>query len=199
MHYRKLGRTELMVATAGIDADALRDLERDEAIEALRAALVAGVTVVTWHVADELSDLEPLIAEAAKTELGRFALVPILDRLPDPEELGPQVEAVAARLGSGVDIVAFPDAPTDAHAGALADVRSRGLAQFFGYAGGTALSPAQAGNVEVVLVSGEAPERIAGLGIIALAEANVPGADCTAVPARSAEAVRAAVALAALT
>jgi hypothetical protein len=186
-----------MVSEIGVDADVLRDLEHEEAVETLRAAFIAGVTVVTWHVADSLDDLEPLIVEAVKSDRGRLTLVAILDYLPTPDDLGPQVEAVAARLGGTVDIVAFPEAPTDAHAAAIDEIRARHTVRFVAYSGDTQLSPAQTAAVDVIITT-DAAQRLADLGAITLAEGREDG-DCTAIPARSADAIRAAIAVAALT
>lgn len=189
MRYRRLGRTELMVSEVGLDADALRDAGHDEAVAVVRAALASGVTLVTWSVADSLEDIEPWLAEGARSEIGRFTLIPRLDVLPSPEAIGPQVEAVAARLGvESLPVAAFPEVPVGDAAAALAEVRERGVVRFAGYAGTAPLQPAQAAAVDVVVMAAwTAPPS--GLGAVMLASSPHREAQSTALPLASVRAL----------
>lgn len=133
VRYRRLGATELMVSEIALDARALRSSEgQDEATAeaTVRAAIALGVTVFTWTVSDASEDIEPLLAAGAGVDRGRLTLVARLDIVPSAADLGPQVEAIASRLGTPVDIVAFPgdlDAPAQA---AFEEARERGLVRF---------------------------------------------------------------------
>jgi len=130
VRYRRLGSTELMVSEIGLDARALLAAGEDTAEVTIRAAIALGVTVLAWTVSDASEDVEPLIARAAGVDLGRLTLVARLDLVPAPEDVGPQVEAVASRLGSGVTLAAFPGAlGPEAHA-AFEEARERDVVRF---------------------------------------------------------------------
>ena len=130
MRYRRLGATELMVSEVGLDARALLGSDAATAEATLRAAIALGVTVVAWDVSDALEDVEPLIASGAGTDRGRLTLVATLDYVPAAEDLGPQVEAIASRLGSTVDVVAFPGALDASQAAAFEAAREQGTVRF---------------------------------------------------------------------
>lgn len=185
MLYRRLGRTELMVSETGLHADPLRGMDREQAVAVLRRAFARNVSVVAWSVSDALEDLEPVIAEAAGQDLGRLALVALLDQLPAAEDIGPQIEAVAVRLGdeTAVDIVTFPSLPDSDQLAALAEVRARGVLRSAGILGAPEGSvPA---GVDVVVghdvAHGILPRRD-GVGVMVFGESPVAEADCTLLP-----------------
>ena len=138
MRYRRLGETELMVSEVGLDVRALDGMDEESAASVIRAAITSGITVMAWDVSDGVNDLEPLLARAAGLERGRLTLVAMLDHVPPPENVGPQVGAITSRLGEGasegfVDIVTFPGEITEGHLAAFEELRSRGRARFAGH------------------------------------------------------------------
>ena len=176
MRYRRLGTTDLMVSEVGVEVRALLEGGEEAAAAALRAAIDGGVTVFAWDVSDSTEDVEPLLARAAGVDRGRLTLIAVLDVLPPAEQIGPQVDAIAARLAEGgadgyLDIVAFPDLPDAAQLAALQEVRARGVAHHVGYAGEGDTLPADLPPGVDVLVLGGAPsgERD-GVGVIARAK-----------------------------
>ena len=124
MRYRRLGDTEQMVSEVGLDVRSVV-AGGDEAAEAIiRRAIDAGVTVFAWDVSDAVEDLEPLIVRAAGVDRGRLTLVATLDILPAPGAMGPQAEAIAARLAEPgaegyLDILVLPGLPDAAQAAVL--------------------------------------------------------------------------------
>ena len=147
MAYRRLGTTDVVVSEAGIDVRAALPGGFEAAEETLRAAIDAGITVFAWDVSDTLEDVEPLIARASGVNRGRLTLVAVLDVMPSAQEMGPQIEAVAARLEADgaegfVDVIALPALPDAAQAAALQESRERGIVRFVGVAPhGSARSP----------------------------------------------------------
>lgn len=164
MRYRRLGETDLMVSEVGLDVRALEGVDEEIAIATLRAAILAGVTVLTWDVSDAATDLEPLIARAAGVDRGRLTAVAILDSVPEPEAIGPQVEAIAARLASGgeglVEIVAFPGDLDDQRLLAFQEARARGIVRFAGRAAG---SQVRVGGTVLTFVA-DAADALVALG-----------------------------------
>ena len=128
MRYRRLGETDLMVSEVGLDARVLLRSDPETAAATVRAAIALGVTVAAWSVSDATEDIEPLLARAAGTDRGRLTLIAVLDHVPAPEAIGPQVEAIAGRLESAVDIVAFPGPIDDARRAAFEEARRQGSA-----------------------------------------------------------------------
>jgi len=174
VRYRRLGSTELMVSELGLEVRALLDDGEEAAEAALRSAIDDGVTVFAWDVSDALEDVEPLIVRAAGVDRGRLTLVAVLDVLPPPEAIGPQVEAIATRLDEPtaegyLDVIAFPAIPDAAQLDALAEVRARGIVRFVGYAADTDVeAPAELPTGVDVLVLGGAPASgREGIGVIA--------------------------------
>lgn len=188
MRYRRLGRTDLMVSELGLEvratlgAGSLAEGE-DDAAAALRAAIDGGVTLFTWDVSDAAEDVEPLVIRAAGVDRGRLTLLAVLDFLPPPEAIGPQVEAIASRLAEGeggggngnvpgyLDVIAFPGVPDAAQIEALEAVRRRGTARFVAVAAdGDAGLPADLPAGVDVLVLGGAPSSVhATAGVVARA------------------------------
>jgi len=182
-----------MVSELGLEVRALLD-DGEEATEAaLRSAIDDGVTVFAWDVSDALEDVEPLIVRAAGVDRGRLTLVAVLDILPPPEAIGPQVEAIATRLDEPtaegyLDVIAFPAIPDAAQLAALAEVRARGIVRFVGYAADTDVeAPAELPTGVDVLVLGRAPASgREGIGVIARAE---PGEAPTLLEGRAVSSV----------
>lgn len=177
MRYRRLGQTDLMVSELGLEVRAALAGGPDETEATLRAAIDGGVTVFAWDVSDATEDVEPLVIRAAGVDRGRLTLVAALDFLPAPEEIGPQVEAIAARLeeGSGLegylDVVALPGLPDAAQLAALDEVRRRGILRFAAVAGESdAGLPAALPSGLDVLVLGAAGRHRQGVGVLARAE-----------------------------
>lgn len=196
MRYRRLGRTELMVSEVGLEVRATLAQGAEAAAAALRSAIDGGITVFTWDVSDAAEDVEHLLAHTAGLDRGRLTLVAILDQLPPPEELGPQVEAIAARLGETdpgyLDVIALPGVPDAKQLEALEDVRRRGLARFVGFSGGSdaelpsPLPPA----IDVLLLRGAPSTARDGGAVIARASQSEAAAllaggtvACVAMPA----------------
>ncbi len=126
MRYRRLGSTGWMISEVGLDARALLQSDAETAAATIRAAIALGITAMAWSVSDATEDIEPLIAKAAGSDRGRLTLIALLDHVPSAEAVGPQVEAISSRLGSAVDIVAFPGALGDAERAAFEEARGRG-------------------------------------------------------------------------
>lgn len=164
MRYRRLGRTELVVSEVGITARALEGLSPEVAGATLQAAIAAGVTLIAMDARDSATDLEPMIAEVTGIERPRLTIVAVLDHLPAPDDLAPEVAAIAGRFGDRgyLDVVAFPHAPEAAHLAAIEDLRSRGLVRHTGIAtsdADVACAAIEAGAVEVLVAPLNMPRR----------------------------------------
>lgn len=174
MRYRRLGQTDLMVSELGLEVRAALDGGEDAAQAVLRAAMDGGVTVFAWDVSDATEDVEPLIARTAEVDRGRLTLVAVLDHLPEPEAIGPQVEAIASRLAEPgaegyVDVIALPGVPDAAQLAALDEVRRRGIARFVAYAGdhdAEVPAPTPAG-LDALVLNGAGSSDRDGVGVIA--------------------------------
>ncbi len=178
MRYRRLGQTEQMVSEVGLDVRAILAGSGEGAEAALRSAIDRGITVFTWDVSDAAEDVEPLIIRAAGVDRGRLLLVAVLDVLPQPEDIGPQVDAIASRLAEPaadgyLDVIALPQLPDAAQLEALAEVRRRGVARFVAYAGeGDRELPADLpAGVDLLLLRG-APGSDREVGVIVRAAAS---------------------------
>lgn len=171
-----------MVSELGLEVRAVLEAGEEAAEATLRAAIDDGVTVFAWDVSDALEDVEPLIIRAAGVDRGRLTLVAVLDILPPPEAIGPQIVAIATRLDEPtaegyLDVIALPGIPDAAQLDALAEVRARGIVRFVGYAAETDTeAPASLPAGLDVLVLGGAPSSVReGVGVITRArEAEVP-------------------------
>jgi len=178
VRYRRLGQTEQMVSEVGLDVRAILAGSGDAAEAALRSAIDHGITLFTWDVSDAAEDVEALIIRAAGVDRGRLLLVAVLDFLPKPEDIGPQVEAIASRLDEAsadgyLDVIAFPGLPDAAQLEALAEVRRRGVARFVAYAGeGDRELPAALPTGVDLLLLGGAPGSDREVGVIVRAEAT---------------------------
>ncbi len=177
MRYRRLGDTEQMVSEVGLEVRSTLE-GGDEAAEAvIRGAIDAGVTVFAWDVSDAAEDVEPLIIRAAGVDRGRLTLIATLDVLPTPDAIGPQAEAIAARLAEPgaegyLDVLVLPGLPDDAQQAALREVRARGIVHFVGHvAESDADLPMPTPEGLDVLVLGGAPRSDrAAVGILARAD-----------------------------
>lgn len=164
-----------MVSEVGLEVRATLAQGAEAAAAALRTAIDGGITVFTWDVSDAAEDIEPLLARTAGLDRGRLTFVAVLDYLPPPDELGPQVEAIAARLGEAdagyLDVIALPEVPDAAQVEALEDIRRRGLARFVAYSGesdaelASPLPPA----IDVLLLRGAPSTARDGVAVIARA------------------------------
>lgn len=185
MRYRRLGRTDVMVSEVGLEVrDALDAGGEEGATTTLRAAIDAGITVMAWDVSDAAEDVEPLIIRAAGVDRGRLTLVAVLDYLPPPSEVGPQIEAIASRLAEPdapgyLDVIALPGVPDAAQAAALEEARARGIVRFVGVAAemDAGLPSPLPEVVDLLVLSGAPSSGLAdgaNLGVIARAsEAGV--------------------------
>lgn len=182
MRYRRLGETELMVSEVGLDVRPLEGVQEEIAVETLRAAILSGVTVFAWDVSDAATDLEPLVALAAGVDRGRLTTVAVLDHVPQPEAIGPQIEAIASRLADGgegrVEIVAFPGDLDPAQLAAFEDARARGIVEFGARAAGSQI---QVGGGAIAYVA-DAADALVALG--------AHEATCAVVAATSPEELR---------
>ena len=177
MRYRRLGQTDLMVSELGLEVRAALERGAEEAEATLRAAIDGGVTVFTWDVSDATEDVEPLVIRAAGVDRGRLTLVAALDFVPSPEDIGPQVEAIASRLDEGgglegyVDVIALPGLPDEAQLAALNEVRSRGIARFIAVAAGSdaELPTTLPAGIDVLVLGGDAGSERDGVGVLARA------------------------------
>lgn len=162
-----------MVSEVGLEVRAALEAGEEAAEATLRAAIDAGVTVFAWDVSDVSEDVEPLVIRAAGVDRGRLTLVAVLDILPAPQDIGPQVEAIATRLDEStaegyLDVIAFPRVPDAAQLSALAEVRRRGIARFVGYAADTdAVAPAELpAGLDVLVLGGTPASDRVDVGVI---------------------------------
>ncbi|MGE3961626.1 MAG: hypothetical protein AB7F65_08110 [Dehalococcoidia bacterium] len=176
MRYRRLGQTNLMVSELGLEVRAVLGAGAEGAEATLRAAIDGGITLFAWDVSDATEDVEPLVLRAAGVDRGRLTLVAQLDYVPAPEDMGPQVEAIAARLEDGgvegyVDVIALPGLPDAGQLAALEEVRRRGIARFIAVAGeGDAQLPEPLpAGIDVLVLGGAAGSERSGVGVIARA------------------------------
>jgi hypothetical protein len=166
VRYRRLGETDLMVSEVGLDVRPLEGVDEAIAIETLRAAILSGITVFTWDVSDAATDIEPLVARAAGVDRGRLTAVALLDHVPEPEAIGPQIEAIASRLADGeggegrVEIMAFPGDLEAAQMAAFEDAQARGIV---GFGARSAGSQIQVGGGVITFVA-DAADALVALG-----------------------------------
>jgi len=166
-----------MVSEVGLDVRAILAGSAEAAEATLRAAIDGGITVLMWDVSDAAEDVEPLIIRAAGVDRGRLLLVAVLDFVPPPEAIGPQVEAIASRLAEPgaegyLDVIALPGLPDAAQLAALDEVRRRGIARFVAFAGeGDRELPAELPAGVDLLVLGGRPGSDRAVGVLVRAEA----------------------------
>jgi hypothetical protein len=184
VRYRRLGETDLMVSELGLDVRPLEGVDEAIAIETLRAAILSGITVFAWDVSDAATDLEPLVALAAGVDRGRLTAVAVLDHVPEPDAIGPQIEAIASRLADGegsegrVEIMAFPGELGTAQLAAFEDAQARGIV---GFGARSAGSQIQVGGSTIAFVA-DAADALVALG--------AHEATCAVVAVTSAEDLR---------
>ncbi len=142
MHYRRLGRTELMVAEVGLGTASLDASDHDGTVAAVTAALDADVSLVEFDASD--AAMATAIGEAVAQRRLHVMLVATGDG--DIAEL----EAAAAQPGVGrIDGYLLQPAAADA----LPALRSSGLCDVIGVAApdaAAALEAVERGGIDVV-------------------------------------------------
>ena len=154
MQYRRLGRSELMVAEVGLGVRALAGWNARAASETVRAGLDAGMNVVELAAADAAA--AAAVGEAIEGRRSQVLLMLTGDGDPDT------LEQALARLGADHVDCYLLDYPPDVAGGGdeawarLDALRERGLSRFPGIAArspGAALEAVEGGRVEVVQMS----------------------------------------------
>ena len=174
MQYRRLGRTELMVAEVGLGVRSSAGIAPEAATEIVRAALDAGVSLIELAA----SDLAAAVAVGHAIDRRRPHLVLVVSGDANADSL----EATIARMATdSVDCYLLDLDRLDTHGvdeawAKLEVLRERGLARFLGVTARSAvatLGVVEDGRTEVV----QASHNLLGAGAVESVIAAAAGAD----------------------